>query len=348
MAGGVPDVAPSAVRPGRPARDHVRSPSSAPPTASAARPATSGSPATTPVGCPPSPISRGVPTLRRPPRGRLGPLLLAARSRHPSWGPRKLLRLADAGSSPRRPGRRDRTSPAISSAPGSSLPPRRVRRPGHTGRPQAPMDAPNAVWTTDFKGQFRLGDGTLCYPLTIADGYSRCCSAVGRSQHASRREPPRLRARLSGLGLAGAHSLRQRRPVRHPGPRPPLGALGLVASPRHPARSLEPALTPAKRPPRTDAPHPQTRVYAARPAHSRRRSNTASTTGATNTTSCARTRRSTMRPRPPSTRPRHDPIPAAFPRSSIPAITRSAASATTAASAGTSSGSTSVRHSVGE
>ena len=35
------------------------------------------------------------------------------------------------------------------------------------------MDAPNAVWTTDFKGQFRLGDGTLCYPLTIADGYSR-------------------------------------------------------------------------------------------------------------------------------------------------------------------------------
>jgi hypothetical protein len=35
------------------------------------------------------------------------------------------------------------------------------------------MDAPNAVWTVDFKGQFRLGDGTRCYPLTIADGYSR-------------------------------------------------------------------------------------------------------------------------------------------------------------------------------
>jgi putative transposase len=35
------------------------------------------------------------------------------------------------------------------------------------------MDAPNAVWTADFKGQFRLGDASPCYPLTIADGYSR-------------------------------------------------------------------------------------------------------------------------------------------------------------------------------
>jgi hypothetical protein len=35
------------------------------------------------------------------------------------------------------------------------------------------MDAPNAVWTTDFKGQFRAGDGAYCYPLTVCDGYSR-------------------------------------------------------------------------------------------------------------------------------------------------------------------------------
>jgi len=33
--------------------------------------------------------------------------------------------------------------------------------------------APNEVWTGDFKGQFRTGDGRLCYPLTVADGYSR-------------------------------------------------------------------------------------------------------------------------------------------------------------------------------
>jgi transposase InsO family protein len=34
-------------------------------------------------------------------------------------------------------------------------------------------DRPNRVWTADFKGQFRLGNGKLCYPLTIADAYSR-------------------------------------------------------------------------------------------------------------------------------------------------------------------------------
>ena len=47
------------------------------------------------------------------------------------------------------------------------------------------MDAPNAVWTADFKGQFRLGDGSLCYPLTIADGYSRLllsCHALTSTQ----------------------------------------------------------------------------------------------------------------------------------------------------------------------
>jgi transposase InsO family protein len=33
--------------------------------------------------------------------------------------------------------------------------------------------APNALWTIDFKGQFRVGDGTVCYPLTLRDAASR-------------------------------------------------------------------------------------------------------------------------------------------------------------------------------
>jgi transposase InsO family protein len=32
---------------------------------------------------------------------------------------------------------------------------------------------PNELWSIDFKGQFRLGDGRLCYPLTVTDHYSR-------------------------------------------------------------------------------------------------------------------------------------------------------------------------------
>jgi putative transposase len=33
-------------------------------------------------------------------------------------------------------------------------------------------DAPNDLWCTDFKGHFRLGDGTRCHPFTLTD----CCS----------------------------------------------------------------------------------------------------------------------------------------------------------------------------
>lgn len=32
---------------------------------------------------------------------------------------------------------------------------------------------PNEVWSADFKGQFRLGEGSLCYPLTLTDNHSR-------------------------------------------------------------------------------------------------------------------------------------------------------------------------------
>jgi len=31
----------------------------------------------------------------------------------------------------------------------------------------------NEVWSADFKGHFRMGNGRYCYPLTIADSYSR-------------------------------------------------------------------------------------------------------------------------------------------------------------------------------
>ena len=37
----------------------------------------------------------------------------------------------------------------------------------------APIDHPNAVWTADFKGQFRINNSRYCYPLTVKDGYSR-------------------------------------------------------------------------------------------------------------------------------------------------------------------------------
>jgi transposase InsO family protein len=102
--------------------------------------------------------------------------LLEARRRHPTWGPRKLLALM------RRQERRQGTAfawPARSTVAellrrnGLSAARRRRARRGHPGRPLTPMTAPNVIWTADYKGQFRLGDGRYCYPLTVQDGFSR-------------------------------------------------------------------------------------------------------------------------------------------------------------------------------
>jgi putative transposase len=98
--------------------------------------------------------------------------LLALRRRHPTWGPKKLLHVLRQ----RQP---EIAWPARSTAAdvlarhGLVVSPRRVRRPGHPGRPRTPMTAPNEIWTIDFKGHFRTGDGRYCYPLTVMDGYSR-------------------------------------------------------------------------------------------------------------------------------------------------------------------------------
>ena len=51
---------------------------------------------------------------------------------------------------------------------------RRVRRATtHPGVILAVADAPNDLWTADFKGRFRTGDHAYCYPLTVADLASR-------------------------------------------------------------------------------------------------------------------------------------------------------------------------------
>lgn len=98
--------------------------------------------------------------------------ILAARQHHPTWGPRKLRRRL-LQEQPTAPWPARSTMALVLQRAGLVVSPRRVRRPGHPGRPQAPMDAPNAVWTADFKGEFKLGTGAYCYPLTVADGYSR-------------------------------------------------------------------------------------------------------------------------------------------------------------------------------
>lgn len=98
--------------------------------------------------------------------------LLEARRRHPSWGAKKLLTLIHRGhpqwALPHRS-----TVCEILSRNGMVPKKSRRRRLGHPGRPTSSILAPNDVWSADFKGQFKMGNGQYCYPLTVTDNFSR-------------------------------------------------------------------------------------------------------------------------------------------------------------------------------
>jgi transposase InsO family protein len=73
------------------------------------------------------------------------------------------------------------------------------------GTPLSQGTRPNDLWCADFKGEFKLGNGRYCYPLTVTDHASRfllLCEALD-----STREDPAITAferlfRERGLPLA--------------------------------------------------------------------------------------------------------------------------------------------------
>jgi len=65
------------------------------------------------------------------------------------------------------------TIAAILKREGLVVPRKRRRKHTHPGQPFVEATAPNRLWTTDFKGHFRTGNGVYCYPLTVADQHSR-------------------------------------------------------------------------------------------------------------------------------------------------------------------------------
>jgi len=98
--------------------------------------------------------------------------LVEIRRRHPSWGGKKIVRMCE-DRMPDRALPHPSTVDDILRRKGLSRTRTRRRRPGHPGRPITTAQAPNDLWTADFKGEFRMGDRQYCYPLTIADQYSR-------------------------------------------------------------------------------------------------------------------------------------------------------------------------------
>jgi putative transposase len=110
-------------------------------------------------------------------------LIIDARKRHPTWGPRKLLYTLER----KHPG----LELPASSTVGQILKRHGLVRPQRARQKAAPYtepfvgcDAPNAVWCADFKGSFALGNGRRCNPLTISDAYSRYllrCEGLSRT-----------------------------------------------------------------------------------------------------------------------------------------------------------------------
>jgi transposase len=88
--------------------------------------------------------------------------ILEARRRHPNWGGKKLLALLQ---------RRHRdwelphrsTVCDILSRHGMVPKKRNRRRIGHPGKPTSSILAPNDLWSADFKGQFKTGNGRYCF-----------------------------------------------------------------------------------------------------------------------------------------------------------------------------------------
>ena len=97
--------------------------------------------------------------------------IISYRKQHPRWGGEKIWKLLHADFP-------IETVPSISTVNrvlkrnNLIIPKKRRRR----VKPSYPIFDPqscNEVWSADFKGKFKLGNKRYCYPLTIADSYSR-------------------------------------------------------------------------------------------------------------------------------------------------------------------------------
>jgi transposase InsO family protein/transposase-like protein len=111
--------------------------------------------------------------------------LIKEKMDHNKWGPKKLLRHLQM-SSP------DVQWPSVCTVEkwlrrhGLVKERKRRKRVPPYSEPFLQCDAPNKVWSADFKGQFRMGDGKWCYPLTLSDNMSRyllVCRGVGSPSH---------------------------------------------------------------------------------------------------------------------------------------------------------------------
>lgn len=100
--------------------------------------------------------------------------IVRLKQKHRSWGAKKLLVLL-AKAVPEKDVPSRASVNRILYASGLVKRRRRIRiaSGGIPIRPSFAIEAPNDLWTVDFKGWWRTGDGVRCDPLTVRDAFSR-------------------------------------------------------------------------------------------------------------------------------------------------------------------------------
>lgn len=112
-------------------------------------------------------------------------LIVQTKLQRQKWGPKKVLDWLRQ----KRPELKwpaDSTGGEILKRAGLVQARQRRRRVPPYSEPFGECDAPNQSWSADFKGDFMLGNGRRCYPLTISDNFSRyllLCRALERPRH---------------------------------------------------------------------------------------------------------------------------------------------------------------------
>jgi transposase InsO family protein len=127
---------------------------------------------------------------------------------------------------------------------------RRMRRRRHaTGTPLSAGAQANDLWCVDFKGEFKLGSGDYCYPLTVSDHASRyllMCEGLESVREAPamyafeqlfrERGLPKAIRSDNGVPFASQRSLQ------------PLETVRVVAAPRHRDRTHQARAATTERP----------------------------------------------------------------------------------------------------
>jgi transposase InsO family protein len=130
--------------------------------------------------------------------------VIALRSEHPRWGPKKLWHVLAGQHGGELPPARS-TMAAILQRHGLSWARKRKRSATPSEQPLSHAQAANQVWCTDYKGWFLCGDGQRCYPLTLTDAASRYllrCQGLSSPDEASSRSVFEAAFREFGLPQA--------------------------------------------------------------------------------------------------------------------------------------------------